>query len=95
LSERRCDANDVGMNYFVLAREDYAAVQQLATAGIGIFHSSLKPRICYDEDTACAHHQNDQEAACLASRRSGSSVGTETPSNRADTLTGERPAAQP
>jgi hypothetical protein len=51
------------MNYFVLARDDYAAVQQLATAGIGIFHSSLKPRICYDEDTACAHHQN--ERSCL------------------------------
>jgi hypothetical protein len=40
-----------------------AALRQLANRLVGILHGCLKTRTLYDEDTAWAHHSQDQQAA--------------------------------
>jgi transposase len=41
----------------------HAALRQLANRLVGILHGCLKTRTLYDEDTAWAHHSQDQQAA--------------------------------
>ncbi len=42
----------------------HAALRQLSNRLVGILHGCLKTRTCYDEDTAWAHHNTeDQHAA--------------------------------
>jgi hypothetical protein len=40
-----------------------AALRQLANRLVGILHGCLKTGTPYDEDTAWAHHQQDQQLA--------------------------------
>ena len=40
-----------------------AALRQLGNRLVGILHGCLKTGTPYDEDTAWAHHQQDQQAA--------------------------------
>jgi Transposase/Transposase IS116/IS110/IS902 family len=41
----------------------HAALRQLGNRLVGILHGCLKTRTCYDETTAWAHHQQDQQEA--------------------------------
>lgn len=41
----------------------HAALRQLSNRLVGILHGCLKTRTLYDEDTAWAHHNKDQQAA--------------------------------
>ena len=41
----------------------HAALRQLGNRLVGILHGCLKTRALYDEATAWAHHNQDQQAA--------------------------------
>ncbi len=41
----------------------HAALRQLSNRLVGILHGCLKTRSTYDEHTAWAHHNRDQQAA--------------------------------